>query len=187
MRDNLYRLWLAILLIGVALIVARNVYGQEPAATIVGPVKLSVRPLACVPPCEVRVELHIQRHVDNRAWSISMSNAEQSQAEVSGAELDGENSEAVFPICFQSNLRPCFRTLRYRSTYLFIGCVHRKEGNEIKAYCDRVTVVTDPGEASWSARYTVSFARNGGQSIPSSTLTGYSLTSIPIAVFAGKK
>lgn len=113
---------------------------------------LTVRPAICPAPCEVRLELRIERAPENRWWSITYAGPEVGS---SGGTLDGENSEGVLPVC-TTNLRPCFRTLRSEGTYLFVGCVHKNVEGKIKPLCTERKVQV--GE-SWMPPMSVSSAR----------------------------
>ncbi len=141
MRENLYRFAFFLLVAFVLLICASQAFGQS----------LSVTPVVCLAPCEVKIELRVERDKTNAWWSISYSGAEEGE---SGGSLD-ENSETIQPVC-TTNLRPCFRTLRSEGTYIFVGCVHRKIGGELKAFCTQKQV-TVRGE--WKQRTSVSSAK----------------------------
>lgn len=130
MRENQYRFafWL---LLAAALIYA---FANNTKAETVA--DMTVRPTHCLAPCTVQVSLHIARDTDNRAWSIAYANVVTGNGEISSGSLAGENTEAVFPICAEYNMRPCFRELREDGDYLFIGCVHRLVKDEIVPVCD---------------------------------------------------
>lgn len=159
MRENLYRLAFLVLCVIVALICATNAFGQT----------LTITPSNCLAPCDVRVELRIERDKANRWWSLSYTGPEEG---VSGGSMEGEDAEGVFPVC-TTNLRPCFRTLRSEGTYFFVGCVHKLVGDKLKAFCsDKAVNVREP----WRRIALVCSAE--GCSAPTVTLALHSVSRI---------
>lgn len=152
MRENLYRLAFVFLLVLAGILIGKEACGQT----------LTVTPSHCLAPCDVRVELRIERDKANRWWSISYTGPEDG---VSGGSLDGENSEAVFPVC---NDRSCFRTLRSEGTYLFVGCVHKVVDGKIKPFCVSKEVNV---RESWNATLPVSSVSESSTPICTSAFT----------------
>lgn len=69
------------------------------------------------------------------AWSFVL-NSDNGDYTFSSGQLEGENSQRVFPVCTQSNPRPCYRRVR-PGEYVFEACVYRTNK---KRFCDRIAL-----------------------------------------------
>lgn len=125
---------------------------------------LAVVPTHCMTPCEVRLELRIERAAINRWWSISHTNTDGRDGGASGGSLEGENSEGVFPVCTAGSYRGCYRTLRESGTWIFVGCVHKLVDGKLKPVCVQKEVIV--GE-TWMPTTSVTSAKR--PSAPTST------------------
>lgn len=91
----------------------------------------------------IRVEWRIPRHPDNRRWAFGYQ-SDNGEASSSQASMNGENEQAVFPVCTRENPRPCFREV-LPGTYWFTACVYRVTDGKLLTFCDRFTLEVGGG------------------------------------------
>lgn len=141
MKEFLYRVWLTVLLIAVAMMVARAAFSQPegsmgtyPLPRIVGmsdrkpavrtppPVSIEVWPKIAIPNPYKSTTFHtrwkIEPHRDNRSYTLSMDCGEYHS---SSQGLDGEND---------AKTRDRFDDLRVVEFCVFRACVYRTGGKQ---------------------------------------------------------
>lgn len=124
MRENLYRLWLAVLLLGLIGLVARDLFGETP-------VGIKVIPKYAIPNPYKNTDFYIvwtiERHPDNRAYHLSYDCGDYY---ASIRELDGENAARVASMT---------ASIRVLNDCVFQICVTRTPK---KVFCARQEVKT---------------------------------------------
>lgn len=148
MRENLYRLWFLILMVGLLILLGRNIRAQEsslgtfPLPDVVGmtqktppPISIDILPkIALANPYKrqtFRIRIRIERDDRNRRYSF----AGDCGSDAHSHQRDVEGSDAPITYTFTHELTVV-------QSCIFQACVHRIEGGKVKNYCAHQEVKT---------------------------------------------